>query len=63
MTVYDFCNLWLHRNNPKAVVRVWSKKEMEYLSSDCKDIEKKEVYCFYSYKEKDLEVLVLNVEE
>ena len=73
MKVKDLISVWLHRNNPKIEVKIWSRNEVDYIFStvdsqkydlSAEKVDELEVECFYEYydKEKDLEMLIINVE-
>ena len=73
MKVKDLISVWLHRNNPKIEVKIWSKNKVDYIFSTVDSqkydltthqVDELEVGCFYEYysKEKDLEILIINVE-
>lgn len=73
MKVKDLIGVWLHRNNPKIEVKIWSKKQIDYVFSTTnsekydltvEQVDELKVRCFYEYydKEKDLEMLIINVE-
>ena len=73
MKVKDLISVWLHRNNPKIEIKIWSKKQIDYVFSTtnserydltAEKVDELEVECFYEYydKEKDLEMLIINVE-
>ena len=73
MKVKDLISVWLHRNNPKIEVKIWSRNEVDYIFSTInsekydltvEQVDELKVRCFYEYhdKEKDLEMLIINVE-
>ena len=73
MTVDELNDVWLHRNRPLSVIKIWSIKEVDYIysSDDNKkydkayhDIKDLRVECFTTYysEEKDKNYLVINVE-
>lgn len=73
MKVKDLICVWLHRNNPKIEVKIWSRNKVDYIFSTvdsqrydltAEKVDELDVECFYEYydKEKDLEMLIINVE-
>ena len=73
MKVKDLISVWLHRNNLKIEVKIWSRNKVDYIFSTvdserydltAEKVDELEVKCFYEYydKEKDLEMLIINVE-
>ena len=73
MKVKDLISVWLHRHNPKIEVKIWSRNKVDYIFSTvdsqrydltAEQVDELEVGCFYEYydEEKDLEMLIINVE-
>ena len=74
ITVDDLISVWLHRNNPKSEVKVWSIKKGDYIFSTSKpedyditpeDCGKLKVSNFMSYYSEEFEKdkLIINVEQ
>ena len=62
MKVKDLISVWLHRNNPKIEVKIWSKKQIDYVFSttnsekydlNAEQVDELEVECFYEYYDKE----------
>ena len=73
MKVKDLISVWLHRNNPKIEVKIWSRNKVDYIFSTVDSqkydltvdqVDELKIECFYEYydKEKDFEMLIINVE-
>lgn len=73
MKVKELFSVWLYRCTPKIEVKIWSRNKVDYIFSTVDSqkydlttdqVDELEVGCFYEYydKEKDLEMLIINVE-
>ena len=73
ITVNELFKLWLHNQNPQAVLKVWSKETGDYIfetdkadeyAISIKVVENMKVKCFYGYYDIDTgtETLIVNVE-